>query len=98
MATKPTKKTAAKNTAAPNDGKAEAQTSDSVSKQAAKNAEKELEQGFRGAKVDPTPNENYTVAGVTGNAPTPETDSGLAAEADEASRAGVGRFGDEGGK
>jgi hypothetical protein len=31
-------------------------------------------QGFRGVKVDPTPNENYTVAGVTAGAPTPETD------------------------
>jgi hypothetical protein len=90
------KKAAAKKTAAPNDGKAEAQTNDPVSKQAAKNAEKELEEGFRGAKVDPTPNENYTVAGVTANAPTPETDPGLAAEADDASRAGVGRFGENG--
>lgn len=88
-----TKKTAS---AAPNDGKAEAQTDDPVSQQAAKNAEAELEQGFRGAKVDPTPNENYTVDGVTSNAPTPETDPGLAAEADEASRAGVGRFGENG--
>ena len=34
----------------------------------------ELEQGFRGVEVDPTPNENYTVAGVTSGAPTPETD------------------------
>jgi len=32
------------------------------------------EQGFRGVSVDPTPNENYTVAGVTAGAPTPETD------------------------
>lgn len=39
------------------------------------------EQGFRGVAVDPTPNENYTVAGVTGGAPTPETDSGAKAEA-----------------
>jgi hypothetical protein len=36
--------------------------------------EKELAQGFRGTEVDPTPNENYTVAGVTSGAPTPETD------------------------
>lgn len=34
----------------------------------------ETEQGFRGVKVDPTPNENYTVAGVTSGAPVPETD------------------------
>jgi len=32
------------------------------------------EQGFLGTKVDPTPNENYTVAGVTAGKPTPETD------------------------
>jgi hypothetical protein len=36
--------------------------------------EQELDQGFRGTEVDPTPNENYTVAGVTSGAPTPETD------------------------
>lgn len=34
----------------------------------------EQEQGFRGVAVDPTPNENYTVAGVTAGKPTPETD------------------------
>lgn len=36
--------------------------------------DKETEQGFRGIEVDPTPNENYTVAGVTAGLPTPETD------------------------
>lgn len=39
------------------------------------------DQGFRGVAVDPTPNENYTVAGVTSGAPTPETDVDLEAEA-----------------
>lgn len=34
----------------------------------------EAEQGFRGVEVDPTPNENYTVAGVLAGKPTPETD------------------------
>lgn len=34
---------------------------------------KESEQGFRGQRTDPTPNENYTVKGVTSGAPTPET-------------------------
>lgn len=34
----------------------------------------EQEQGYRGDAVDPTPNENYTVAGVTSGKPTPETD------------------------
>jgi NADPH-dependent glutamate synthase beta subunit-like oxidoreductase len=36
--------------------------------------DEELEQGFRGTEVDTTPNENYTVAGVTAGKPTPETD------------------------
>lgn len=40
----------------------------------------EQAQGFRGIEVDPTPNENYTVAGVTSGAPTPETDVDSAAE------------------
>jgi hypothetical protein len=34
------------------------------------------EKGFFGTEVDPTPNENYTVKGVTSGAPTPETDAG----------------------
>ena len=34
------------------------------------------EQGFYGVEVDKTPNENYTVAGVTAGKPTPETDKG----------------------
>lgn len=42
------------------------------------------EQGFRGVEVDPTPNENYTVAGVTSGAPTPETDADAEAAAREA--------------
>lgn len=41
-------------------------------------ADKELEQGFRGIETDPTPNENYSVAGVTSNRPTPETDDAQA--------------------
>ena len=41
----------------------------------------EEEQGFRGIKVDPTPNENYTVDGVTSGAPTPENDQSARAEA-----------------
>lgn len=35
--------------------------------------DEETEQGFRGTKADPTPNENYTVAGVIAGKPTPET-------------------------
>jgi hypothetical protein len=41
----------------------------------------ETERGYRGTTPDPTPNENYTVAGVTAGKPTPETDEKLAAEA-----------------
>ncbi|AYN57275.1 hypothetical protein PBI_BRIDGETTE_8 [Arthrobacter phage Bridgette] len=34
------------------------------------------EQGFLGEEVDKTPNENYTIAGVTAGKPTPETTKG----------------------
>ena len=36
------------------------------------------EKGYLGSVPDPTPNENYTVAGVTSGAATPETDPELA--------------------
>lgn len=54
--------------------------------------DREEEQGFRGVEVDPTPNEAYTVAGVTSGQPTPETDDDAAeqarkAQADTATRA-----------
>ena len=39
------------------------------------------ERGYFGTVTDPTPNANYTVAGVTAGKPTPETDAKLAAEA-----------------
>lgn len=48
----------------------------------------EVDQGFRGEKVDPTPNENYTVDGVTSGKPTPETDAESAEAARAASRLG----------
>ena len=35
--------------------------------------DRETEQGFRGRRVDPTPRENYTLAGVGKGLPTPET-------------------------
>ena len=44
------------------------------------------ERGYIGQKVDPTPNEAYTVAGVTEGQPTPETDEDARAEADAAAR------------
>jgi len=46
--------------------------------------DRETEQGFRGVEVDPTPNENYTLQGVTSGAPTPETDDGAAEAARKA--------------
>lgn len=38
------------------------------------NFDRANEQGYVGSVPDPTPNEAYTVAGVTSGAPTPETD------------------------
>jgi hypothetical protein len=64
--------------------KADAQSADGdTSDAAAKAVEQELAQGYRGVKADPTPNENYTVAGVTSGAPTPETDRDQAKQARE---------------
>ena len=37
------------------------------------------DQGYLGKRVDPTPLENYTLAGVLANKPTPETDEKAAA-------------------
>lgn len=61
-----------------------------------KRVDKETEQGFRGIEADPTPNANYTVAGVTSGKPTPETDEGAAddarAEAKRIERGDAGRI------
>lgn len=46
--------------------------------------DKETAQGFRGVEVDPTPNEHYTLAGVTSGKPTPETDDDAAEAARKA--------------
>lgn len=43
------------------------------------------EKGHFGGTVDPTPRENYSVAGVTSGKPTPETDE----KAAEAARAAL---------
>jgi hypothetical protein len=48
--------------------------------------------GYRGLNVDPTPNRNYTSAGVAEGAPTPETDPDAWADANRALVAGGGRF------
>ncbi|MFD5566647.1 hypothetical protein [Streptomyces cadmiisoli] len=38
------------------------------------------DKGYIGVPVDPTPKENYTIAGVLAGKPTPETDAGHARE------------------
>lgn len=48
------------------------------------NVQAEQDKGYRGEAVDPTPNSNYTVAGVTSGKPTPETDPKQAAKARDA--------------
>ena len=43
------------------------QSGDAASERVQKLVDQEQDQGFRGTKVDPTPNEAYTVQGVTSN-------------------------------
>ncbi len=62
-------------------GRKQQQSQESPEARVQATVDQETEQGFRGQKVDPTPNENYTVAGVTSQAATPETDSGAADQA-----------------
>lgn len=57
---------------------------DKAAAQVQKAVDEETEQGFRGVEVDPTPNENYTVKGVTSGKPTPETDDKQAEKARKA--------------
>lgn len=54
--------------------------------------DEEVERGFNGTEVDPTPNENYTLSGVTSGKPTPETDEKAAAKAAESASAARSRF------
>jgi hypothetical protein len=65
---------------------ADIKKNDSGEAEVQSNVDAENEQGFRGARVDPTPLENYTLQGVTSGAPTPETDEKAAEEARKASR------------
>lgn len=46
-------------------------------------ADADREKGYHGETPDPTPNAAYTVAGVTGGAPTPETDQDAKAAAEQ---------------
>ena len=48
--------------------------------------DEETGRGYNGTEVDPTPNANYTLQGVTSGKPTPETDEKAAAKASEAAR------------
>jgi hypothetical protein len=54
------------------------QAADDTTAEVQKLSDEETSKGYRGVEADPTPNENYTVAGVTSGAPTPETDKGAA--------------------
>lgn len=47
---------------------------DAAQQEVQKAVDKAEERGLLGVEVDPTPNENYTVAGVLAGEPTPETD------------------------
>jgi hypothetical protein len=63
-----------------------AQAVEKASQKVTETVDKETAQGYRGTVTDPTPNENYTVAGVTSGKPTPENDP----KAAEAARAAIG--------
>jgi hypothetical protein len=63
--------------------KADAKVADPAQKQ----VDVETEQGFRGVEVDQTPNEAYTLQGVTSGQATPETDADAAAKAQEGQKA-----------
>lgn len=64
--------------------KADAVAADTSTAEVQRQADEEQARGFRGIETDPTPNENYSVAGVTKGAPTPETDDKAFDEAQRA--------------
>ncbi|MFM9703596.1 hypothetical protein [Streptomyces galilaeus] len=53
---------------------------DEAQVEAQKAVDEAEDKGYIGTPVDPTPKENYTVAGVLAGKPTPETDSDHARE------------------
>lgn len=55
-------------------------------KEVQKRVDAEQEKGYFGDEVDPTPNANYTVAGVVAGKPTPETDPKQREKANETTR------------
>lgn len=60
-----------------------AEAGDAGQAEVTQRVEEENARGYRGETPDPTPNENYTVKGVTSGAPTPETDPELRAKVRE---------------
>lgn len=72
------------NTPAGQKAKADAAQADTSTAEVQQRVDEDQARGFRGIEVDPTPNENYTVAGVTSGAPTPETDDDAAEQARKA--------------
>lgn len=71
--------------------KADAVKADTSTAEVQKRVDADEARGFRGIEVDPTPNENYTVAGVTSGKPTPETDDDAADEAAKAQKTVAGQ-------
>jgi hypothetical protein len=55
-------------------------TKDAGERELQETFDKANEQGFFGEEQDKTPNENYTLQGVTSGAKTPETDPEIAAQ------------------
>ena len=56
------------------------QPKDAASKRVQDATDKANAKGYLGISTDPTPNENYTIQGVTSGKPTPETDPAQAAK------------------
>jgi hypothetical protein len=61
----------------------EPQPGDGGNAEVQKNMDAVNERGYLGVKVDPTPNEHYTLKGAGAGKPTPETDPKQAAKAAE---------------
>jgi hypothetical protein len=72
------------NTPSGQKAKGDAVEADKSTADVQKQVDEDQARGFRGVEVDPTPNENYTIAGVTSGAPTPETDDDAAETARKA--------------
>ena len=66
-------------------GKGEKASTSDAEKQVEKAVDEESDQGFYGVEVDQTPNENYTVKGVTAAKPVPEASEDPVAARREAS-------------